>query len=227
MYNQQETTQATQKFHLILSQITHEIRNSTALMNGQMQLLEQEHPELCDYEGWENLTEHLEYLHSLLNEVSAYNNASHLRLETVSLAPYLNSVLKSVLPSMNYLGISFTAQIPSDLPAIALDRIKIRQALLNLLRNAQDAVSQNGAIHLEAFCKEQKLFLTVTDNGCGIEPDHLSGLFQPFVTHKENGTGLGLSIVREIIQAHGGSIEVESDLGKGSTFTVSLPLSSI
>lgn len=223
MCKQQKNTVTMQQFHTILSKFTHEVRNSAALINCQIQLLEQTHPELLQNESWDVLREETDALNVFLGEMSLYNNAPQLRMENTAVKPFLDSICAQILPSMDYLSIQFDTQIPSCLPDIVMDKSKIRQALLNLLRNAQEAVGANGTIRFEACQQKQNLALSVSDNGTGILPEYFADLFHPFVTHKTSGTGLGLAIVAEILEAHHGSVTVRSTPGKGSIFTILLP----
>lgn len=211
------------QLHILLSRISHEIRNPVALLKSQVQLLSDNHPELTAYEGWENLEENLEYLTELLNELSNYNHADLLHLEPVNMTQFLMSVLASARPALDYLDITLQIHLDETLPTLSIDCLKMRQVLLNLLRNAQEAISPPGFIYVEAFCKNEKLFISIKDNGCGIPREYLRTLFEPFVTHKSGGTGLGLAIVKQVIEAHNGTIQVESIPGQGSCFTVILP----
>ena len=101
------------------------------------------------------------------------------------------------------------------------------QVLLNLVINAIHAMPEGGILRLGLRLKGQQITLTVTDTGHGIPREDLEKIFVPFFTTKEvgKGTGLGLTVVQGIIQEHGGSIEVDSEPGRGSTFTITLPLS--
>jgi signal transduction histidine kinase len=112
----------------------------------------------------------------------------------------------------------------TPLPACLIDGEKIRQALLNLLKNACEALPQGGTIILTISRDEQEVLITVVDTGHGIPPHDLPLIFEPFFTRKGAGTGLGLSITRQIIEEHGGSISVESEPGQGATFRIRLPL---
>ena len=120
--------------------------------------------------------------------------------------------------------IELISSIPSDLGDFTGDRIKLEEVFLNLLRNAKDAVSANGFIRLSALRRDDLLIIKVEDNGCGIPKEHLQSIFEPFKTYKQGGTGLGLSLSLQIIKAHKGSIEVQSQLDKGTTFTIALPI---
>lgn len=125
-------------------------------------------------------------------------------------------------------GIELQHDIPETLPVISGDRKSLRQAFLNLLINAIQAMSGGGTLSIRAYVPngEPWLKVDVEDTGEGIAPEHLSRIFEPFFTTKEvgRGTGLGLSVTYGIIEKHGGRIEVASVKGRGSNFTVSLPL---
>lgn len=212
------------QLHMMLSRISHEIRNPVGLLSSQLQLMTDHHPELKDYEEWDNLEENMDYLTSLLGELSDYNNADTIRLESIEMEPFLRSVLSCARPSLNYLDISLHVHLDEQLPVIRGDRVKLRQVILNLLRNAQEAITPPGQIYLEAFCRNGHIFISMKDSGCGIPREYMDTLFDPFVTHKPGGTGLGLAIIRQIIEAHQGTVQAESIPGKGSTFTVILPV---
>jgi signal transduction histidine kinase len=100
----------------------------------------------------------------------------------------------------------------------------LRQALLNLILNALQATPPGGKVSLHADTTAGQLRLRLHDTGSGIAPPTLERIFDPYYTTKQGGTGLGLAIAQQIVQAHGGHIEVSSTVGQGSTFTVWLPL---
>ena len=211
-------------YHMALSQISHEIRNPISLINSELQMIEETHPEVASYRYWNDIMDNLEYTKILLNNLSEYNNADRLMPRKTDFHRYLSSLISSIRPTCEYLGIALDVQIPDTLPAIFIDQVKLKQALLNLLRNASEAVSlPGGKISFHVVLQEGYIHISIKDNGCGIAGNQLDQIFQPFVTFKENGTGLGLAITRQIIQAHGGSIQVESTPGQGSEFHILLP----
>ena len=120
--------------------------------------------------------------------------------------------------------IGFSSLIAPDLPSLTADRLKLHEAILNLLKNAREAISSAGSIRLEAVLKDQMLQITISDTGCGISPEYLDTIFDPFVTYKPDGTGLGLAIVRRTITAHAGTVTVTSSCGKGTSFLLLLPI---
>ena len=113
-----------------------------------------------------------------------------------------------------------------ELPAVDHDPNQINQVLLNLLLNAVQSMDKPGTVHvsLDADDAAEYAMITVADEGKGIPPEHIHNIFRPFFTTKGHGTGLGLSLARRTIEAHGGKIEVTSEVGKGTCFVISLPV---
>ena len=114
----------------------------------------------------------------------------------------------------------------AELPLINCLPIELSQVLVNLLMNANDAISDNGKIDIQSRLHNQCIHITIADNGCGMEQSTVNKLFDPFFTTKEvgEGTGLGLSVSHKIIESHQGSITVESKPGKGSRFNIAIPV---
>jgi signal transduction histidine kinase len=117
-----------------------------------------------------------------------------------------------------------------DLPHVEADEAQIRDALWNLLVNGVEAMPQGGSLHIglrgTRQLEPESVEISITDGGSGIPPEEKERVFQPFHTRKAEGTGLGLAIVQRVVEGHRGSIELDSTPGKGSTFTVRLPLKS-
>lgn len=224
MIKTNEIEQLKQQFHFTLSKFSHEIRNPVHLINNQLQLLGEKHPEITNYEDWDDILDNMEYLISLLNELSNYNNAGTLTKKEVCFPDFLEQVLTTVRPTLKYLDIQLDVKLPEECPPVLLDPVKMRQAFINLLRNAQEAVEQDGHIEICGKADSDFLVLSISDNGNGIPADRLDSLFTPFVTYKPGGTGLGLAITKQIVESHGGSIQVRSREGAGTVFTLTLPL---
>ncbi len=124
---------------------------------------------------------------------------------------------------------TFTLHIPDALPLVRIDVDRIRQVLTNLLSNAVKFSPDGGTITVSAQTQVNEIMIRVTDEGVGIPEDAIPHLFQKFfrvdntATRKIGGSGLGLALIKQIVEAHGGQAWVESELGKGSTFSFSLP----
>ncbi|HEX9112078.1 MAG TPA: ATP-binding protein, partial [Terriglobales bacterium] len=111
-----------------------------------------------------------------------------------------------------------------NLPEVEHDSDQIHQVLLNLLLNSVQAIEGSGLVRVAVSEQNAAAAVTVSDTGRGIPAEHLPNIFRPFFTTKGNGTGLGLSLARRIVEAHHGQIDVASSSGKGTTFSVTLPI---
>lgn len=127
-------------------------------------------------------------------------------------------------PEMEARGLEIVTELAAGLPAAQFDPAQLKQVLVNLLKNAMQATVRGGVITLRSGATPEAVWMTVSDTGAGIPPEKLNRIFEPFYTTKEKGTGLGLMIVQRIIRDHGGRIELESAVGKGTTFKLWLPL---
>ena len=225
---QMETTNQLKKdFKLTLSRLSHEIRNPITLINSELQLMAASHPELCSYRQWDSLMDNLDYVKELLNELSDFSHAQTVNLVSVDPAEFLNTILSCQKNTLDYLGISLETHIENISSTILLDRVKMRQVLFNLIRNACEAVSlPDGKISVRLFQTDENICISVEDNGCGMTETQLQNIFHPFITYKADGTGLGLAVTAEIIAAHHGQIKVSSSPGHGSRFNIYLPVSS-
>ena len=213
--------QQKKELQMTLSKFTHEIRNPVALIQSELQMIASAHPELNSYDGWYSIMENLEYIRELLNELSRYNNAEQLSPVQTDITLLLKSIIRSFQPALEYLGITLETDIPQTLPVLCLDQTKIHQAILNLLRNAQESIQHShGTISVTAAAVPDGICISVCDNGCGMTETQIKNIFNPFVTYKPTGTGLGLPVTRQIIEAHGGSLKVRSMPGKGTEFQV-------
>jgi two-component system sensor histidine kinase HydH len=121
-------------------------------------------------------------------------------------------------------GVEVILSAPQTLPPIRLDTKRIKQALLNLLLNAMEAMPSGGTIRLSVTSDKKWVHLSVGDTGHGIPKGQLKTIFEPFFTTKEKGSGLGLAMVAKVVEDHRGRIEVRSEPEKGTTFILSLPI---
>jgi signal transduction histidine kinase len=115
-------------------------------------------------------------------------------------------------------------RLPRDLSAAPIDAGQIQQALVNLVKNAMHAMTRGGTLALQTGEAGDGVWVSVSDSGGGIAQEQINRIFEPFYTTKKKGSGLGLMIVQRIVRAHGGRIELESHVGKGTTFRLWLPL---
>lgn len=209
-----------------LSTLSHEIRNPLTLVYSTLQLIESQHPEVLSFSHWSELHQDIEYMKLLLEDLSSYNNGERLEYSATDASSLFRRIALSFASSIIDTDIEFISSIPEDLPVISADPIKLRQALLNLLRNACDAVatSPQKTIRLSVSLQGNSLCIKIEDSGCGIALQDQDDIFEPFITHKQDGTGLGLAITRRIIHAHHGTITLKSSPDSGTVFILTLPI---
>jgi signal transduction histidine kinase len=139
-------------------------------------------------------------------------------------------MVQEIVKNIDFLShkkkINLKLNLADKLPLLKIDKALIRDVLFNLLNNAIYAVRDNGEISISTLTKNKNVIIEIGDNGCGIAPENLQKIFKPFFTTKLHGagTGLGLSFAQRVVKMHNGTIEVKSVLGKGSTFSVILPI---
>lgn len=211
---------------MIVSMIAHEIRNPLTLISSSLQIIEKQHPEVHSFYNWDQTMEDVGFMCSLLNDLSSFNNSSTLHYSVFPVGKLLRNVAISFAISLDAKNssIEFSSRIAPDMGDYTGDKVKLEEVILNLLKNAREAVGETGHISLSADRAEDHILIRCKDDGCGIPTDLIPSVFDPFVTYKENGTGLGLSCAKRIIEAHGGTISVDSVPEAGSTFLITLPV---
>lgn len=157
------------------------------------------------------------------NEFLRFARVTDLELAPTNLAEVVEELTDFFGPMARAANIEIKSYIPADLPPVALSRDMFKQALLNLLLNAQQAMPAGGEITLMARAEPDGLLFDVIDTGRGMSPEVLAKAFRPFYSTRSGGSGLGLPTTRKIIEAHGGTIDVQSELGHGTKFTIRLP----
>jgi two-component system phosphate regulon sensor histidine kinase PhoR len=154
---------------------------------------------------------------------------SQFRIEDIDLAALLRDSAEIMQGRIAENGLELKFDISENLPTLQGDRDSLKQVILNLLSNAIKYNLPGGKITIKSWGQEKQIYFSVADTGRGIMPEHMGNLFQKFyrapgAEQIAPGTGLGLSICKRIIEAHRGDIEVESKTGKGTTFTIRLPI---
>ena len=180
-------------------------------------------PDAYVSQKFNSLISEIKRLNSLVGEFRDSSRALHYEFKPTPLEPVVREVLSLERPRYINQGILVTHSVSADLPPVLADSDKLKQVILNLCKNAAEAMPIGGKLNLKASNTDQQATLEVSDTGLGI-PEGID-IWAPFVSTKKTGTGLGLMIVREIIAAHRGTINYLSEVGKGTTFRLTLPLS--
>lgn len=164
-------------------------------------------------------------LSALLKDYRSFARPQRFHCEPTDLRRIVREVLAHETRSYGAAGIEIRMEFSEPLPAVAADQEKIKQVILNLFKNAVEAMPDGGALTCRLYPGEGRVLLEVSDTGAGV-PEGID-IFQLFRTTKPEGTGLGLPIVQQIISEHKGAIDYVSEPGKGTTFRISLPLAAI
>ena len=146
------------------------------------------------------------------------------QLKPDSLNAVVLKTLELLQPELDNRGLHVRTKLARQLPATPIDAQQIQQVLVNLIKNAIQAMTKGGTLTIQTGETSDDVWVSVTDTGGGIPQEQINRIFEPFYTTKKKGSGLGLMIVQRIIRTHGGRIEVESHVGRGTTFRISLPL---
>lgn len=146
------------------------------------------------------------------------------QLKLASLNEVVEKTLELLRPELDNRGLTVRTRVDGRLPLAPLDVTQMQQVLVNLIKNAMQAMTKGGVLTLGTGENADGVWLSVADTGGGIPQEQINRIFEPFFTTKKKGSGLGLMIVQRIVRAHGGRIELESDAGRGTTFRIWLPL---
>jgi PAS domain S-box-containing protein len=146
------------------------------------------------------------------------------QLKPASLNEAVQKTLELLQPEIENRQLTVKTRLARHLPSAPLDQAQIQQVLVNLVKNAMQATTKGGTLTLQTGEGADGVWVSVADTGGGIPQDQINRIFEPFFTTRKKGSGLGLMIVQRIVRAHGGRIELESQVGRGTTFRVWLPL---
>jgi signal transduction histidine kinase len=204
----------------------HEIGNplnglstSLELINARLANTDHEDPILKD--TIDGASREIRRLTTLLHEYRAFARPQRLDLQPADLEQVVREVLAPGMRLYNSLGIAVELCFDENLPPVPLDREKMKQVILNLCKNAVEAMPDGGTLKCEAYRKNEAIILEISDTGRGI-PQGID-VFQLFSTTKAEGTGLGLSIAQQIVIDHKGTIEYSSEPNRGTAFRITLP----
>ncbi len=205
----------------IAAGMAHEIKNPLASLSGAIQMLEEDsQPGTSNYRLMRIVLRETERLSRIVTDFLLFARPCTTGLKKVFLAKEIRDTVKMFQQDQLCAGhIKFDLDL-EEAVCIAIDPDHLRQIVWNLLKNAAEAIEGEGRVGIELMGKSGRIFLRLSDNGCGIIPDDLDLIFNPFFTTKPNGTGLGLSIIHRMIDSYNGFIDVDSEPGKGAAFTV-------
>jgi two-component system, NtrC family, sensor kinase len=162
-------------------------------------------------------------LAAVTEEYLRYARVPKPQVARLDLNDAVRDLLDFVRPELVSAGVRLEQKLDPDLPSVIADAAQIRQVLLNVVRNAREAMPSGGAVSVATRTVDGTVAVDVRDTGPGIDPARLARIFDPFFTTKERGTGLGLALAQEIAREHGGELTCVSSPGNGTIFTLRLP----
>jgi len=210
--------------------VAHEIRNplnaiGMGLQRLNREFLPQEESKKEEYLSFtELILKEVRRVNQIIEQFLTLSRPSHLHLKLSSLRNLLNHLITLFQEEASSQGINLQVKISSDLPSIKMDDEKLTQAFINIMKNGMQAMEHGGVLRIETQYLKDRLEVAISDTGSGIPPDQMEKIFNYYYTTKEKGVGLGLPIAHRIIEAHGGQLKVESQVGIGTKVTVILPI---
>ncbi|MBW2662119.1 MAG: GHKL domain-containing protein [Deltaproteobacteria bacterium] len=216
--------------------VAHEINNPLSIINEKAGLIQDmfvlkgmyaKDEKLLGLVGW--ILKAVERCGTITKRLLSFARHMDVSIESVNVKELLDEVLGLFNKESEYRGITINVDVGSDVPVIESDMGKLQQIFLNLVNNAFAAMNQGGILNIKVEGQNSTFIsIIIADNGCGISQENLDRIFEPFYStkKKEGGTGLGLSITSSLVHKLGGTLEVDSKIGKGTTFHIELPLKS-
>ena len=209
--------------------LAHEIRNPLSTIGMNLELLAEELENDDSQRARRmlrrisNLQGECRNLEEILNAFLQFARAGELHLSDGNLNTIVSDYVDFLEPQANSMEVELRPHLDSDLPVVMLDKSLMRQALVNLCRNAIEAMPEGGSIDLLTRTRGEDVVLEIIDTGKGMDEKTRGQMFQAFFSTRSGGSGLGLPTVRKIVEAHHGRISCESEVGKGTRFTITLP----
>lgn len=208
--------------------IAHEIRNPIAGVQSAIEIIKSELSENdTRIEIFNEINNQLKRANKAITDLLNYAKPSNPIFLPVNIKDLLQSTLTLFIPQFQLKKIQYSFQYQTQDVIVQVDEKLLQQVFINLLLNAIDAIGENGFINILLERNSNEAYIKVSDNGVGIPEEIKESIFKPFFTTRHKGTGLGLAICKKIIEQHNGTISVESVYGKGTTFTISLPIKEI
>jgi two-component system, sporulation sensor kinase B len=209
----------------LAASVAHEVRNPLTTVNGFLQLISRDDNITDKQRNYIDITlSELNRAQSIINDYLSLAKPNNSNTQLVNISEELSKTVELMTSYTDIQSIEVETFIEDSL-YINGNKDEIKQVLINIIKNAIEAIGNDGLLQINAFAKEQDLIVKITDNGPGMTKEQLSKIGTPFYSTKDKGTGVGLTICFQIIEQLKGSIDVESTVGKGTSFLIKLPTS--
>ncbi|MCK4428619.1 MAG: HAMP domain-containing histidine kinase, partial [candidate division Zixibacteria bacterium] len=209
----------------MVATISHEIRNPLGIIKGTAERLSKKYDKNQD-ELFAFIPEEVNRLNEILTGYLEFASLEPKRKEEEDLASFFNKTIDQIRNEFSKQNITIKLEADENLPKVKINPVGIKQVIINLLMNAKEAITQDGHIKIKLQSQKDFVCIEIKDNGRGIKKKDLKQIFTPFFSTKPKGSGLGLYVVKKIVEEHGGSISVESEVEKGTKVKIKLPIGS-
>lgn len=204
--------------------VSHELRNPLQSVKGFVQLLQEyEYPRSKQLEFQQTILEEIKVAEDLIDDYLIYAKPVYGEMKRIEVEPELSHVIKIMTPYANARNVEFFVQSTDGASSILGDSQKLHQALVNIIRNGIEAMPDGGKLQVELETSAHTVCVHIQDEGMGMTKEQLKRLGEPYFSNKSKGTGLGLMVTYSILNQMGGEITVESEVDKGTKFTLELP----
>ena len=213
----------------ITAGVAHEVKNPLNSMRLWLENLKESLPpdqESGAQQAVNVLDKEIDRLDAVVKRFLDFTRPMDIKLEATQLAELLKEVLEIAQPQLQKANVQVAQLLPIDVPEVYVDRALLKQAVLNLVLNGADAMPNGGQLRLVLSRRGEMAEITVGDTGKGILPENRQKIFQLFFTTRPGGSGIGLASAFRIVQLHNGSIDFTSEVGRGTTFRIELPLAA-
>jgi len=210
--------------------LAHEIKNPLSTVRMNMELLAEDFADSVTPRDRRALAKirmverECQRLHHILDDFLNFTNARRLELAPADLNAQIEQLLEVYAPQAAEAKIEIVTYLDPDLPGVRLDRQSFQAVLWNLILNAQQAMPNGGQLVIRTSSVGPAVVLDLIDSGCGMDEATITKIFEAFYSTKPGGSGLGLPMTKKIVEAHGGAIHVQSEPGRGSKFSILLPV---
>jgi PAS domain S-box-containing protein len=213
----------------ITAGVAHEVKNPLNSMRLWLENLKESVPLEPESNAWQAvqvLDKEIDRLDAVVKRFLDFTRPMEIRLEATHLPELLREVLEIAQPQFQKANVQVAQLLPIDVPEVYVDRALLQQAVLNLVLNAIDAMPEGGQLRVVLSRRGDMAEIAVGDTGRGISPENRQKIFQLFFTTRPGGSGIGLASAFRIVQLHNGSIDFTSEVGRGTTFRIELPLAA-
>lgn len=201
----------------------HEIKNSITILNSSLSLIEKTHPEVTEFDYWSDCKAEINFLREL---VENYHETCFqpLHLCRIPVSCIVEKLSGRLRPICEMYPFHFQVTQEEYLPDIYADECRLTSCIVNLLKNAFDAMAHNGTVYVDITREDPFLRVDIRDSGGGITPEVMAHMYEPHFSTKLASSGLGLSITRQYIAEMNGELLCDTRLGKGTTFSIKIPV---